>query len=239
MDENQRIKKLETKLHALIFLLILVLAGGSFVFLPSLKNAAFALTGNYSKTDGDSLEISDWNNLKNDFLDKSGDAMLGDLDMNGGKVQNIADASTAKEAVNVDVMNTAISNAVSGIGGSVEDIGGNSAKFVCSYEYINAINTVQYDSITLHMTIDTSAAGLAGNVMYFTSISGDGSHYKLFGENAIYGITGPFANPVYPVTDGFDLYLKFYDYNNSNGGVVSLADAMNWNWRVNWCGFGQ
>jgi hypothetical protein len=71
MDQSQKIRNLELKLHALVFLLIVAIIGSAFVFLPNLKNVAQALTGNYNKATGESLNISDWNNLDDDFLDIS------------------------------------------------------------------------------------------------------------------------------------------------------------------------
>ncbi len=90
LKDNKKIKFLKLQLSAAFVLLAVVLVSGVFVFTPvSWQQVAQALTGNYSKSTGEQLTVSDWNNLPNDFLDKSGDTMSGDLNMGGNNINNV------------------------------------------------------------------------------------------------------------------------------------------------------
>jgi len=77
---ERRIKKLTTRLWAGIFLLFIMLAAGILLFANFYyEQLALALTGNYTMTSGDLLTAGDWNTLADDFVDKSGDTMSGNL----------------------------------------------------------------------------------------------------------------------------------------------------------------
>jgi len=68
------------RIQKISFFVFVIAIFAIYVFSPiSLSNIAKALDGNYLKNIGDQLTIDDWNGLKNDFLDKSGDTMSGDL----------------------------------------------------------------------------------------------------------------------------------------------------------------
>ncbi len=75
-----RVKKLTTRLRAGLFLLFAMLIAGALFFANVYyERLALALTGNYTMTSGDLLTAGDWNTLANDFVDKSGDTMSGNL----------------------------------------------------------------------------------------------------------------------------------------------------------------
>ena len=74
---------LKIQLTSAIFILITTLISGFFIFGPNLTNIAKALTGNYSKATGQQLATTDWNNLDDDFVAKSGDTMTGPLNLPG------------------------------------------------------------------------------------------------------------------------------------------------------------
>jgi len=62
---------------------------------------AWALSPNYSKTlPGATLSLTEWNNLDDDFVAKSGDAMTGILNMNGNRITNIASPAATTDAAN-------------------------------------------------------------------------------------------------------------------------------------------
>ena len=78
---EKRVKKLTTRLWAGIFLLFIMLLSGILLFYY--EQLALALTGNYTMTSGDLLTAGDWNTLSDDFVDKSGDTMNGNLNVTG------------------------------------------------------------------------------------------------------------------------------------------------------------
>lgn len=95
-----RVKKLKIQLSAAIFVFFCIIIFGGF-FSPDFKNFALALSPNYSKTlPGATLNLTEWNNLDDDFVAKSGDAMTGILNMSGNKIINLATPSAATDAAN-------------------------------------------------------------------------------------------------------------------------------------------
>ncbi len=102
----------KAQLTAAIFLLLAIIISGFFIFSSfSLRQVALALTGNYSKSPSDSLDSTDWNNLPNDFLDKSGDTMTGQLNMSSNKIVNLADPTSNTEAANKQYVDSVASTA--------------------------------------------------------------------------------------------------------------------------------
>ena len=84
-----RVKKLKIQLSAAIFLFFCMIIFGGF-FSPDFKNFALALSPNYSKTlPGATLNLTEWNNLDDDFVAKSGSTMTGVLDMGNNKIINV------------------------------------------------------------------------------------------------------------------------------------------------------
>ncbi len=98
---KQKVKFLKWQLSAAFTLLAIILATGIFIFTPlSWQQVARALTGNYSKNTGDQLTVNDWNNLDDDFLDKSGDTMSGDLNMDSHNISNVGAVSANSISAN-------------------------------------------------------------------------------------------------------------------------------------------
>ena len=91
---QKQIKKLTLRLWAGIFAVFIIIAVGVLMFTSVYyEQIAQALTGNYGKATGDLLTASDWNNLDNDFVAKSGDAMTGSLTVNGTVSANAVSTS--------------------------------------------------------------------------------------------------------------------------------------------------
>jgi len=118
-QDNYNAKRINrSKLQLTAAIIVLIIISGFFIFSSfSLRQVALALTGNYSKTSGNSLDYTDWNNLSNDFLDKSGDTMTGQLNMNSNKIVNLADPTSNTEAANKQYVDSAASTA--GGGGAI------------------------------------------------------------------------------------------------------------------------
>jgi hypothetical protein len=86
---EKRLKKLTTRLWAVMFLLFIILAAGALLYINLYyKQLALALSSNYTKTSGDMLTAQEWNNLSSDFVAKSGDTMSGNLTVDGGLTIN-------------------------------------------------------------------------------------------------------------------------------------------------------
>ena len=82
-DDFKKIKKLEKQLTAAVFLFIITIATGAWIIFGLVaKQSALALSGNYSKSSGEQLNVDDWNNLVADFVDASGDIITGPLNLN-------------------------------------------------------------------------------------------------------------------------------------------------------------
>ena len=78
-----------------------------------------------------------------------------------------------------------------------------------------------YDSKGLYIDIDTSNYNFSDNVIYFTSLSGNGHLWKTTGTTSIYN----------PTKNGFRVYLYCnYDSNDY------LNDAKQYNWILHWIG---
>lgn len=194
--------------------MILVIAGGAFVFLPGLKNAALALTGNYGKTTGDNLDISDWNNLDDDFLAKSGGTMTGDLSMGNKKITNVATPTAGTDAANQAYVLNQISDA-----GSIKDTSGNTLNLVCGETSTSDWQTYT-DGHTVYVDVDMTAAGFTSIPYVFTSLNGDAWHWKTYGMTSLYSRT----------STGFRVYI----YNL--GTSMTASDAVTWGWTLSWCG---
>ena len=79
---------------AVIFLATIFIICLSVIFSPvSLEKIAYAVSPNYSKTNGQQLTIADWNNLDDDFVAKSGDTMAGPLTLPAGDPVNPLEAA--------------------------------------------------------------------------------------------------------------------------------------------------
>lgn len=235
-DSNiKKIKKLKMQLTFTIFLLLIILVIGIFIFLPvSWKKIAIAVTGNYNRTSpvGDQLNMSDWNLLDEDFLDKqssSGDTMAGPLNMSGNNITNLGNPSSDDEAVNQGTMNTAISNAISAIPDSVSDIkdtDGNELRMVCGVSPTGG--WLDYGGNAVQTVVDTSSAGFINNdIKYIVSLSGSNAGVTI-GTDTLYNITN----------NSFELHISYAGWNFVIPGITG-ADANSWNWQVHWCGIGE
>jgi hypothetical protein len=94
------LKKLKLKLAASIFLLVLAIAAIFIFDAFSFRQAVLALTGNYSKITGDKLTLTDWNNLDDDFVAKSGSTMIGNLNMGNKSITSLAAPTNGTDAAN-------------------------------------------------------------------------------------------------------------------------------------------
>jgi hypothetical protein len=201
-----------------------------FTFLPaSFMQIANALTGDYSKVTGGQLTITDWNNLDDDFVAKSGSTMTGTLNMGNNRITNLGNPTVDSDAVSRGVMNTAISSALAAVASPMRNTSGAELRMVCGSTLVTAGNSVQYDTTTIRTDIDTSAANFTTIYFYYASlIAVGGSHYKITSANSIYN----------PTATSFRLYLHFDDYNNNMPSGITVATAMGWGWTINWCGIG-
>lgn len=83
MENNlNKIKKLEKQLTAAVFLFFILIIGFLAVYDLGSKEA-LAISTNYNKASGGSLNVGEWNNLDDDFVAKSGDTISGNLMVNG------------------------------------------------------------------------------------------------------------------------------------------------------------
>ncbi len=115
---NHKIKKLRIQLNVAIILLVSIIISGGFLLSGlSFNQIVWALGGNYNKQAGDQLNLSDWNNLPNDFVDQGGDKMEGDIDMNNNKITNLPAPSDDSEPATKDYVDSALANV--GGGGDV------------------------------------------------------------------------------------------------------------------------
>ncbi|GEM_PF-1410256 len=78
----------------------------------------------------------------------------------------------------------------------------------------------QYKNNSLYLDLDTGSAGFAENPIYFTSLVGDGNHWRTTGATSIYSVT----------PTGFRVYV-FYEC-----GAVTPEQANLWGWHVRWIG---
>jgi hypothetical protein len=204
-----------------IILAVLILMA----FLPlSFKQFASALTGNYSKSTGGQLTVTDWNNLPADFVARSGgatSAMQGNLDMGStNRIVNLANPTADNEAVNRGAMNTAIASALTNIG-NIKNIGGVNLKMVCGET--TPADWTQYMTDVIRVDIDTHLAGFTSTPSYFTSINGTSGHWRTTGATSVY----------FPTSTGFTIFI--YDMNPSD---ITPAIALSWGWHIKWCGVG-
>lgn len=222
----KNVKRKELKLFLLFFALILFFSS-FFVFFPiSWQSIANALSGNYSKNIGDSLGVSDWNNLDNDFVVKSGDTMQGPLDMGNRQITNLATPVNSGDAVNKSTLDTAIDGVVSGSIG-IKDASGD-LKVFCGRTPPGATNWIQ--DATWYVDVDISAANFTeGTHPYiFTSLGGYNRQWQSRGGSSIFA-----QNPV--TIDNLDDAFRIYITDDSG---ANFATFLLKGWFINWCAFG-
>lgn len=220
--------KFKKQYFHLIAVILFVISIGLFVFSPSsFLNIARALSGDYTKTDGaganPSLTHTDWNNLPNEFLDKSGDTMSGDLNMSNNAITNLANPVSDDQAVSRGAMNTAIASFVAAAPiPTLVDTSGAALKVVCGRSTPADWVTYGTTNETVYVDVDMSAAAFATNPNIVTSIYGVQQHWKTYGATSIYDLTP----------------TSFRVYVFSLGLPVNAATAQSWGWGINWCGYG-
>lgn len=217
------------KFNKNIFILFLLVMFVSLFFLFSginIKNTVLALTGNYNKNIGDTLGVSDWNNLDNDFVDKGGDVMQGELNMNGMSITNLANPVNSGDAINKSALDAAIASVSGGGSANITDSSGNNLKMVCGQTTYG--DTPWQNSIgSITLVVDTSSANFSNdNVTYFVSLYGDSAMYKAVGYTGIY----------FPTASSFRVYVAHNDV-NSSFNPTTAKDS--YKWYIKWCGVGQ
>ncbi|GAA2853728.1 hypothetical protein GCM10010517_11590 [Streptosporangium fragile] len=73
----------------------------------------------------------------------------------------------------------------------------------------------------LYIDVDTSSAHFTGNPTYLVSVGGLAHHFELTGTSTVYR----------PTATGFRVYIRW-----SNGIPLTVEDAQNFGWYVNWIG---
>ena len=200
-----------------IFLLMLISLCAFFILdnTTSIKYAlAFTL-----KNSGQFFTHEDWNNLPNDFIDKSGDIMQGNLNMGSMGINNLPPSPVDNnEIANKQYVDNTVGNS-----GAAEDIYGQYFKIVCDSTMpgFTAWTPVTWNSIRVF--IDTSGAAFSNTPLYWTSLGGNTRHYTTIGATSI----------IDPSASGFFIYLIY------TNGSIDPATANSRNWHINWCGIGN
>ncbi len=191
------------------------------IFSPvSFKNVVNAFT---SKSTGDQLTVTDWNNLPSDFVERSGSTMSGSLNMGGNKVANLGAPTSPTDAVNLSYLSTALA------GSSFQDVSGNPLKAVCGttggswQDYV--IATADAVLIDINIPVGT----FLSTPVYFTSISGNAGHWRTTGASSIYN----------PSPTGFRIYINDLNSEDITPALVNNMISPGWGWVINWCAFGQ
>ncbi|MCK5319880.1 hypothetical protein KAJ61_00640 [Candidatus Parcubacteria bacterium] len=223
--KNIKIKQL--KLSLLLISVFVLFISSIFIFFPfSWQQIALALTGNYNKNLGDSLDATDWNNLDDDFVAKSGDTMQGILNMGGKNITNLADPVNNGDAVNKDTLDSAITSIILD-SADIKDLNG-SLKVFCGRTAPGATNWI--NNVSWYVDIDISAANFTeGSMPYiFTSLGGLDKHWFSGGVGNISSVnTGTLNN----LDDVFRVHV--FDFNG-----ISFATMLTLNWYINWCALG-
>jgi len=220
--------KLKKKLTVLLYSLFFLLICGWFLLSGLyLNQVVLALSSNYAKSSGQQLTTTEWNNLPNDFLAKSGDTMSGDLNLGTHKITNLGNPTTGTDAVNQTSMTNAITAALSaGSGSPIKDSGGANLKMVCGSTVPGATAWQSYPGGT-YVDIDISAAGFtAGSLPYiFTSLGGAANQAYTRGSNSIY------TQGTTPLTAGFRVFII------NDSGINNPWQT--YQWYINWCAIGR
>jgi len=76
-----------------------------------------------------------------------------------------------------------------------------------------------YGANGIYVDVDTSAAKLAGNPVYLTSIGGTSNQWSTTGATSVYQSNAT----------GFRIYVRY-----DGGSPVTPADANGFQWHINW-----
>lgn len=214
-------KKLKYSLFFFVFLMLIFFASLFF------WHTAGALTGNYNKNTGESLNSSDWNNLDNDFVAKSGDTMQGALNMGNQQITNLASPVNDGDAVNKSTLNSAIAELISE-NTVIQDYSG-SLKVYCGRTQPGATNWIE--GSVWYVDVDISAANFTeGTHPYiFSSLGGFDKQWHSRGATSIFA-----ENPVTlnNLDDKFRIYI-------SDDSGANFANFLLKGWFINWCAFGR
>lgn len=231
----KKITFLKLQLGGAIFVLIVLLISSFFVFGPSISQVARAIVNNYDKNSGDSLNNADWNNILADFLSKDGGSqvdrgdgtminneMTGNLEMGGNRVVNLSDPVNPQDA--------ATRSFVENISSPISDTSGNPLRVVCGETTsVGWVDYVFSTSDAVYMDVDTSAAGFTTTPTYFSFLAGVSGLWRTQGASSIYN-----ATPV-----GFRVYIDDYNDTVDIDPIIIGPGPGNWDWHIQWCGFGQ
>ena len=211
---------------SLVFLLLVF----SFVFLPfSWRQMANALT-NYSKSSGDSLDATDWNNLDNDFLATDGSNTMNSganiVLSGGGNIKGLPDVP----ANNNDAASKAYVDSIVGGSANITNTSGENLKMVCGRTDPGATNWIE-GSPSWYVDVDISGANFTeGSMPYiFTSLGGYGNEWISRGATSI-SATNP--STLDNLDDMFRIYIIVDD-----GSDFSTFKANGW--YINWCAIGK
>lgn len=222
---EKNIKKLKTKLLVAYFLLGVVMTSGVFIFWPQVERMAQAITGNYGKATGDTLDFGDWNNLDDDFVHRTGgatSAMQGDLDMATHRISGLEASDSNDDAVNKGEMDSAITTAIGAMPSpSIGNLSGDTLRMVCGQTGTTWVNDSAPN--TVYQSIDLSSEGFTSTPTILTSIGGNNYHYKAIGGSNLYFATN----------NGFTVFVTHLDQ------AINSAIVQGWGWYLNWCAIGN
>jgi len=206
---------LKIQLGGAILALIVVLISGFFIFGPSLEQVALALNPtDYNKASGDTLNVTDWNRLDEDFIAKSGDTMSGPLTLPADPTLPMQAATRQYVDANAGGGGVVVSDITSPSGVELKMICG--ATTDTSWYNDPAPNTIGVD-------VAFPPGAFSATPQIITSIGGTNNHFKAIGG----------ANIYFGSANGFTVFVTHLDK------VLTADIADTWNWYLNWCAIGS
>lgn len=192
IKDQDNLKKTRLRLVTAIFILIILIVSGFFIFSPiSLENVVLAVSGNYNRGVGDeTLLLDHWNYLDEDFLLRDGsNQMAGNLDMGNNLIINAinTDPADSGEAANVQYVDDAVAAAAISGGGDTYIVWGDDMDLgdgTCG-----APGTIKlYDGVAFSAPYDTNAGG--SNPICIQAGSFGSSYNELYADNLYPLVTG-------------------------------------------------
>ena len=232
MKRAKSAKKLKLQISITVLLFLSITLSAVIIFSPiSIQQIARAVTGNYLKNTGDPLDVSDWNNLPSDFLDKTAtDSKDGDLTMNSGNIN--------MNSGNINMGNNSITNLIAPsnnndaanrqyVDSKINHLTEGNIRVVCGVTSPGATGWFDETNNRIVAQINTSAAGFSAgsNVSYFTTIAGLGFHLDTTGANSIYQSAHDYLRVKVRYIGSFTPF--------------DAAQAEAWQWHIYWCGYGN
>jgi len=189
-----------------------------------------------TKSPGQGLAPDEWNSLPNDFVDKTGDTMAGNLSLGGNGVINLPDPNNATDAANKQWVDSEIAGVfTSMVGGEARTVTGAHLGIACGSSPVStswAPYPTASAGVYISTYIDTTSAGFGATPYYFTAIRGNGSEdsdqWRTMGPNAIFA----------PTQLGFIVVLRVDILGVSTAAAAAIY-ANNHGWRIDWCGAGN